>query len=379
MSWGIVAGSVIGGGLSLLGSSKAASAQKDAAGQSADVQRYMFDQSQAMQAPWQQTGASALAQLAGLYGLTPINYMGQGASAGAGAPAGPQSGLPSGVPYTGAFGGMTPELDPAVWGGGAASGGSLSPIPGSQYTLGLTPHDVAGSNQGVSGGTTYTPQAQGGFAGAVPGQDAAMANFYTSPGYQFRLNEGLNALAGMASAQGLRGSGATSQDIMRYSQGLASDEYNQYTNRLAALAGVGQTSAGQMGNQALMAGQGIGQAYTNAGNARASGIIGVTNSLGNSINNAAWMYGMYGGGGAPNPNTYIVGPGGGTYTDSDIRLKDNVEKVGPGRYRWKWNDIARELGISDQPTEGEIAQEVLRSEPERVRVGPHGYLQIRVA
>lgn len=64
-------------------------------------------------------------------------------------------------------------------------------------------------------------------------------------------------------------------------------------------------------------------------------------------------------------------------TDSDIRLKDNIRQIGPRLYSWDWNDEARRLGIDHQPTTGELAQEVAIYAPDRVRVGPHGYLQIR--
>lgn len=65
------------------------------------------------------------------------------------------------------------------------------------------------------------------------------------------------------------------------------------------------------------------------------------------------------------------------YTDSDVRLKDNIRQIGPRLYEWDWNDTARQLGIDHQPTTGELAQEVLEYAPERVRIGPHGFLQIR--
>lgn len=74
------------------------------------------------------------------------------------------------------------------------------------------------------------------------------------PGFQFRLAEGQKALERSASARGGLNSGATMKSLARYSQGLASDEYqnawsrnesansNRF-NRLASLAGVGQSSA----------------------------------------------------------------------------------------------------------------------------------------
>jgi hypothetical protein len=285
----LLGGAALGGLTGIIGANKSAGAIKDASQDSAAVQQYMFNQSAAMQQPWMQTGASALAQLAGLYGLSPVNYMGaqQGGAQGAMAPQGNSTGL-------GRRGLMTPEVDPRIFPqGGASSGYQL--IPGSENYMGMTPYDNPGA---VSDVGQYAGMTPGGFAGAVPTQDAAMAAFQTSPGYQFRMDEAMKALGGMASATGTRGHGATMEDIMRYSQGLASEEYGNYTNRLAALAGVGQTSAANMGANALTTGQGIANAYTNAGNARASGILGVANTLGNTMNNAAWMYGMYGGGGA---------------------------------------------------------------------------------
>jgi hypothetical protein len=150
------------------------------------------------------------------------------------------------------------------------------------------------------------------------------------PGYQFRMAEGQKALERSASARGLLNSGGALKSLSRYSQGVASDEFqnawnrNQAENtgrynRLAGIAGLGQQQAQSLGslgaqNSAQM-GQGANSmsslygAYGNAGSAQAMGV-------GNAISNGANMFGgllgygfMNGGGGGggmqiPQQNTY---------------------------------------------------------------------------
>lgn len=125
-----------------------------------------------------------------------------------------------------------------------------------------------------------------------------------TPGYQFRLGEGIKAAERSAAARGLLGSGATMKAIQRYGEGLASSEYDNYANRLAALAGVGQTATGSTAaaGQAAVAGMGsarnaMGQAAVNAGNARASSYINTADAINGAINNGvgAYLYSQRGG------------------------------------------------------------------------------------
>jgi len=65
---------------------------------------------------------------------------------------------------------------------------------------------------------------------------------------------------------------------------------------------------------------------------------------------------------------------------SDIRLKENVMKVddvgpGVGWYTWSWNDTAKAMGVND-PTEGVIAQEIMKVDPEAVSLGEDGYYRV---
>jgi hypothetical protein len=74
-----------------------------------------------------------------------------------------------------------------------------------------------------------------------------MQRFFTSPDYQFRLDEGNRNILGNAAATGGLQSGNTLKALQSYGQNMASGEFGNYWNRLAGLAGVGQTAAGNVG------------------------------------------------------------------------------------------------------------------------------------
>lgn len=96
------------------------------------------------------------------------------------------------------------------------------------------------------------------------------SSFTQSPDYQFALDQGLQGLDRSAAARGSLNTGGHSADVLGYAQGLASQNYGNYYNRLAGLANVGQTTAGQLGQFGANAATNIGNAYGNIGNARAS-------------------------------------------------------------------------------------------------------------
>jgi hypothetical protein len=99
---------------------------------------------------------------------------------------------------------------------------------------------------------------------------AAMGDFTTSPGYQFRLDEGLRAIDAGAASQGILRSGATQKREMAFGEGLASQEFENYYNRLYNLSGMGFKAAGgqgdantQMANMELGAGNAQSSIYGN--------------------------------------------------------------------------------------------------------------------
>lgn len=168
----------------------------------------------------------------------------------------------------------------------------------------------------------------------------AAAEAQATPGYQFTLDQGRNAIQNSAAAQGNLLSGGTEAALDQYSQGLASNtyqqsfnnaltqyqqSYNQFQqgqanqfNRLASVAGLGQTSAGQLGSEGqaaasnnanidLTTGAQQGQDLQNAAYQRASGYAGATNALTGGIGSLTSLYGLqsilnnqnnYGGAGA---------------------------------------------------------------------------------
>jgi hypothetical protein len=119
-------------------------------------------------------------------------------------------------------------------------------------------------------------------------------DFRASPGYDFRRSEGLRAVeAGMA-ARGLSQGTARDRAAARFADGLASQEYDQWWNRGAGLAGVGQTATAQgvqagqnYGAQAAQGAANLGAIYGQAGNAAAAGGIGQANAWGGALNNLA--------------------------------------------------------------------------------------------
>ncbi|MBS0529758.1 MAG: hypothetical protein JSS22_10260 [Proteobacteria bacterium] len=96
-------------------------------------------------------------------------------------------------------------------------------------------------------------------------QKAAQSSYTSSPGYQFSLDQGLQALQRTHAAAGNLNSGNADADTLKYAQGLASQDYN---NWLTNLSGVN--------NNALT-----------AANAAAGGQAGVYGSLANLYQNDA--------------------------------------------------------------------------------------------
>lgn len=107
---------------------------------------------------------------------------------------------------------------------------------------------------------------------------------YMDPSYKFRLGEGLKALDRQAAARGGLISGGALKAAQRYGQDFASQEFGNAYNRLAGLAGIGQTATGATSNAAGNFGANAGNLITGAGAARASGYVGSTNALTGGLN-----------------------------------------------------------------------------------------------
>lgn len=158
------------------------------------------------------------------------------------------------------------------------------------------------------------------------------------PGYQFGLDQGQTALDRKIAAMGGRVSGAALKATDRYATGYATTGYNaayqrsqDRLNRLAALAGLGQTATG--------ASAASGQASTNAitalqsqqGDASAASTLAQGNIWGNAGNQIAALAQRYYMPGSPSPAYSYPGGGNGTgaYTSGGQTYNNPSAYVGP--------------------------------------------------
>lgn len=121
------------------------------------------------------------------------------------------------------------------------------------------------------------------------------------PGYQFRLQQGID----LARRQGNVGGGLVGGNVMKgledYAQQSASQEFSNafnrsqtektnIYNRLASLAGLGQASQQQTADLAAKTAGNIGNYAIGAGNAAAAGTVGAANALGGGLQGGAQGY-----------------------------------------------------------------------------------------
>lgn len=118
-------------------------------------------------------------------------------------------------------------------------------------------------------------------------------DIYSDPSYQFRLQQGQDAIQSSAAAKGGLLTGATLKALQNYGQESASQEYgnaynrfnadqtNRY-NRLSNLVGIGQNAAAQVGNAGAQTSQAIANNTMAGANALAAGQIGSANAWTNS-------------------------------------------------------------------------------------------------
>lgn len=133
----------------------------------------------------------------------------------------------------------------------------------------------------------------------MPSLNAAFTtqDFQQSPGYQWQLQQGLNAINSSSAARGLANSGGTMASLNNYAQGAANTDYQQAFNNyetqnsntfnhLASVAGLGQTAVAGSNQAAQTAGSQIGGAITGAANAQAAGQVGSANAITGGLNTA---------------------------------------------------------------------------------------------
>jgi hypothetical protein len=271
----------------------AASAQLQATREANALTWQMYQQNLATQSPFLRGGQTAYAALLGGMGLGSVYGAPAPTAAGAAAPgtAGAVRAQPGGP---GGLVGGDGRARPLTAGGAAdTAAATTGMMPGGANIVnyGATPEQLA------QAATQY-----GGAGGrGVFTERFTPSSLTMDPSYQFRLDQGLQALRASRAATGMLQTGQGLKDITNYAQQAASQEYQaafdrymtqqreQY-NRLASLAGVGQTTAGGLGTAGQQAASTIGAAtiggqqaasqyLTSGAAAQAAGTIGAANAL----------------------------------------------------------------------------------------------------
>lgn len=115
------------------------------------------------------------------------------------------------------------------------------------------------------------------------GNDAARAAFQTSPGYQFNLDQGLEAINRRRAVGGMLNSGNADVDAQKFGAGLASSEWTPW---LSALSGLNSNALAATGAAAT----GVAGANTNKANVFgnvANSLVDLNKYTTNGINSQA--------------------------------------------------------------------------------------------
>jgi hypothetical protein len=347
------------------GADQAADAQSDSAKKNAALAQQNLLMQMGMLEPTRQVGYGALSDLGSLYdyNLTPYQTIGQlmNPNSAGGIGTGPIAvngrsggsyGINPGEPL-----GLNDPISSALGIGGSRQsiyGGSINPLTGTvdvtnvkkpkkeaKIEAALTEYLRTGNDQGLGkrmnrfvkeidrlqgSGYQYdpaaaeaaknyspvTPQVGKEGAGTSSGGTAGnMSRFFTSPDYQFNLDQQLSAADRGAAARGGVLSGNALRGTTEIAAGQASREYGNYVNRLLAMAGLGQTATGQAGNAVGNYGAGMAPVNQQQGDARASGIMGSANTWMNGGNTLMNYLALQRGGWFDRPTSPSPGGGGG--------------------------------------------------------------------
>jgi hypothetical protein len=287
MSWvgaGIIAGgSILGGVLQGNAAQNAAQTQANAAGQAGQLGQGMYTQNQQNLSPYLNSGGQNLNYLNYLLGTPGYNT-----------PLGGQMANPNnlpvnpttGKPYTfNDFYAYDAAGDPNI-----ANATRDANTQFSQYQAGsLSPTGSIAASQMPGGQQGPVGAGQPGGFGSLT-QPFGLSQFQTSPGYQFNLQQGQQAIDKAAAARGNFYAPQTLQDVSKFSQGLASNEYQQALQNYMAqqqqqygmLSGQSQQglqAGGALANVSIPYSQMAQGNITGAGNAIAAGQIGQANAF----------------------------------------------------------------------------------------------------
>ena len=158
------------------------------------------------------------------------------------------------------------------------------------------------AGQTAMGQLSQGTQAGGQFSGSFTPQDFLNNQ---DPAYGFMQQQGNQAVERSGAAQGLDLSGGTLKGLVQYSQGLASNEYqnsynrymssrNQNYSELSGLAGIGSGANATAAQAGIgMTGQ-IANSMSGGANAAAAGTVGQANAFSGALSSTGNYAGQYG-------------------------------------------------------------------------------------
>ncbi len=111
------------------------------------------------------------------------------------------------------------------------------------------------------------------------------------PGYQFQLNQGVQAIDRSAASRGLLNSGATGKALAQYGQGLAQSYSGQYISGLQDIANRGEGATQSTAAAGAVAANQISQSQIYSGQAQAQGDINTFNAISSGLGQGVGIYG----------------------------------------------------------------------------------------
>lgn len=134
--------------------------------------------------------------------------------------------------------------------------------------------------------TNYTDEGKFGYTG-----DQIADQLASTPGYQWQLGQGTQAISRTQAAKGMANSANTQLAINDYAQGLASNTYNSYMSNLMQQAGLGSQATTNMANIATNLGTQWAGLAQSQGNAYLSTYLAMGQNSSNQYGNMAqaWL------------------------------------------------------------------------------------------
>lgn len=171
-----------------------------------------------------------------------------------------------------------------LFGGGGSSGVSEIAEAAKRRQAAIEQARVAAETAKTAAVGQMTPYSETGFdankltgnylgLGTPEEQQAALTQLQNSPGFQFQLQTGVDAIDNAAAARGLLGSGGRLKELTQYGQNLGLTTLNERLNQLNTLSNRGFNASTNIGNYETGYGEAAGNAALQSGEVDANRIL----------------------------------------------------------------------------------------------------------